>query len=208
MGGHCREAPAKGASGVTLDDPLARFATEYERAGATEPFEVSRCALATANREGRPSVRFVLLKGFDENGFVFFTNFASAKARHLAENPHAEIAFHWHTTGVQVRVRGPVSRVSDEEADSYFASRDRGSQLGAWASRQSAVLDRPESLEAAVLETAKRFENISVSRPPFWGGYCVAPTIIEFWQNRDDRLHDRWLYERVGDVWRVERLYP
>jgi len=193
---------------MTLDDPIARFASEYERAGATEPFEVSRCALATADGEGRPAVRFVLLKGFDENGFVFFTNFDSAKAQHLAENPHAEIAFHWHTTGMQVRVRGPVTRVSGQEADDYFASRDRGSQLGAWASRQSAVLDKPESLEAAVLETAKRFENVSVSRPPFWGGYCVAPTAIEFWQNRDDRLHDRWLYERDGDAWRVVRLYP
>ena len=148
---------------MTPDDPITRFAREYERAGATEPFEVSRCALATADGEGRPAVRF-----------VFFTNFQSAKAKHLSENPHAEIAFHWHTTGVQVRVRGPVARVSDEEADDYFVSRDRGSQVGAWASRQSVLLDKPESLEAAVLETSKRFENVSVPRPPFWGGYRVA----------------------------------
>ena len=156
---------------MTPDDPITRFAREYERAGATEPFEVSRCALATADGEGRPAVRFVLLKGFDDDGFVFFTNFQSAKAKHLSENPRAEIAFHWHTTGVQVRVRGRVARVSDEEADDYFVSRDRGSQIGAWASRQSALLDKPESLEAAVLETSKRFENVSVPRPPFWGGY-------------------------------------
>lgn len=193
---------------TTADDPVARFAGEYERAAGTEPFEVSRCALATADDRGRPSVRFVLLKGFDDNGFVFFTNFESAKAKQLAENPHAEIAFHWHTTGVQVRVGGPVTRVSDEEADAYFASRDRASQLGAWASRQSDVLDRPQSLEAAVLETSERFANVSVPRPPFWGGYRVTPTAIEFWQNRDDRLHDRWLYERGGDAWRVQRLYP
>ncbi len=193
---------------MPLEDPIARFGAEYERAGATEPFEVSRCALATADGRGRPSVRFVLLKGFDEKGFVFFTNFESAKAKQLSENPHAEIAFHWHTTGVQVRIHGPATRVSDEESDGYFASRDRGSQLGAWASRQSDVLDRPESLEAAVLETGERFEKGSVPRPPFWGGYRIAPTVIEFWQNRDDRLHDRWLYNRDGDAWSVVRLYP
>jgi len=193
---------------MTQDDPIARFAQAYERAGATEPFEVSRCALATADGEGRPTVRFVLLKGFDQNGFVFFTNFESAKAKHLAANPHAEMVFHWHTTGVQVRVRGSVTKVSDEEADEYFASRDRGSQLGAWASRQSAVLDQRESLEHAVSETAKRFEDLSVQRPPSWGGYCIAPSAIEFWKNRDDRLHDRFLYERDGEVWRVSRLYP
>ena len=150
----------------------------------------------------------MLLKGFDEEGFVFFTNFESAKAKQLSENPHAEIAFHWHTTGVQVRIHGPATRVSDEESDGYFASRDRGSQLGAWASRQSDVLDRPESLEAAVLETGERFEKGSVPRPPFWGGYRIAPTVIEFWQNRDDRLHHRWLYGRDGDAWSVVRLYP
>ncbi len=193
---------------MTTDDPIARFADEYERARATEPFEVSRCALATADAEGRPSVRFVLLRGFDHDGFVFFTNFESAKGQQLSKNPHAELALHWHTTGVQVRVRGTVTRVSDEEADAYFASRDRGSQLGAWASRQSSRLDEPRSLPDAVSETARRFEGVPVPRPPFWGGYRVAPTAIEFWQNRDDRLHDRWLYERNGDGWQVARLYP
>jgi len=193
---------------MTQDDPIARFAREYERAGETEQFEVSRCALATTDAQGRPTVRFVLLKGFDENGFVFFTNFESAKAKHLATNPHAEMAFHWHTTGVQVRVRGSVTKVSDEQADAYFASRDLGSQLGAWASRQSAVLDLRETLETAVLETAARFEGVSVQRPPFWGGYCIAASAIEFWHSRDDRLHDRFLYERDGDAWRVARLYP
>ena len=193
---------------MTDDDPISRFAGEYERAGASEKFEVSRCALATADQKGRPTVRFVLLKGFDERGFAFFTNFESAKARDLAVNPHAEMAFHWHTIGVQVRVRGPVARVSDQEADDYFASRDRGSQLGAWASHQSAKLDWRESLEAAVREAAKRFEGVSVERPPFWGGYRIAPAAIEFWENRDDRLHDRWLYERDGNGWRVARLCP
>lgn len=193
---------------MTLVDPIARFASEYERAGATEPFEVGRCALATADEDGRPAVRFVLLKGFDADGFVFFTNFESPKARHLSVNPRAELAFHWHTTGLQIRVRGSATKVSDEEADAYFASRDRGSQLGAWASRQSAKLDKRESLEVAVSETARRFENVSVERPPFWGGYRIAPIAIEFWENRDDRLHDRWLYERDGDAWHLVRLHP
>lgn len=190
------------------EDPIARFAACYERAGLTEDFDASRCALATADSDGRPSVRFVLLKGFDEDGFVFYTNFDSAKGRDLDANPHAALVFHWHTIGLQIRVRGPASKVSDEEADAYFASRDRGSQLGAWASRQSAVLPSRETLEEAVAEAARRFENVSVPRPPFWGGYRIAPTAIEFWQNRIDRLHDRWLYERNGGAWRVVRLYP
>lgn len=190
------------------DDPLARFAGEYARAAASEEFDVSRCAVATADAEGRPSVRFVLLKGFDARGFVFFTNFESAKAKDLAANPRAEMAFHWHTTGVQVRIRGSVTQVLDEEADAYFASRDRGSQLGAWASRQSAELARRESLGAAVQQAAKRFEGRPVERPPFWGGYRIAPESIEFWENRDDRLHDRIVHKREGSGWRVVRLYP
>jgi pyridoxamine 5'-phosphate oxidase len=193
---------------MTHDDPIAKFAGEYERAGPREEFEVSRCAVATADENGLPAVRFVLLRGFDARGFVFFTNFESAKARDLAVNPHAEMAFHWHTIGVQVRIRGPVTRVSDLEADAYFASRDRGSQLGAWASRQSSPLDRRESLETAVREIAERFAGVPVERPPFWGGYRIAPEAIEFWENRDDRLHDRWLYERDRNTWRVVRLYP
>lgn len=193
---------------MTVEDPIARFASEFERAGSTEAFDASRCALATADRDGRPDARFVLLKGFDEDGFVFFTNFESPKGRDLEANPRAALVFHWHTTGIQVRIRGPVTKVSDAEADAYFAIRDRGSQLGAWASRQSSVLPSRESLEAAVAEVARRFENVSVPRPPFWGGYRIAPTSIEFWENRIDRLHDRWLYERDGESWHVVRLYP
>ncbi len=195
---------------MTETDPFARFALEYERASATEEFEPSRCALGTADGQGRPSVRFVLLKGFDSRGFVFYTNFGSAKAAHLDVNPHAEMAFHWHTIGVQIRVRGSAERVSDEEADAYFASRDRGSQIGAWASKQSEVLDARESLEAAVRDTASRFEHVSVPRPPHWGGYRITASAFEFWYNHDDRLHDRWLYERddVGGEWRIVRLYP
>jgi len=190
------------------DDPIACFALEYKRAEKSEEFEAGRCALATVDAEGRPSVRFVLLRGFDERGFVFYTNFESAKAAHLAANPHAEMAFHWHTTGVQVRIRGSVAKASDEEADAYFATRTRGSQLGAWASRQSAVLDARETLDTAFEETKKRFEDAAVQRPPFWGGYRIVPASIELWSNRNDRLHDRWLYERDGDTWRIVRLYP
>ena len=195
---------------MTETDPFARFRKEYDAAEPTEEFEVSRCALATADASGAPFVRFVLLKGVDSRGFVFFTNFESAKASALEENPRAAMAFHWHTTGVQVRVRGSVERVSDDEADEYFASRDRGSQLGAWASKQSSVLDARESLEREVDEVAQRFENVSVPRPPYWGGYRIVPVAIEFWYNRDDRLHDRWLYERTSDegVWSITQLYP
>jgi pyridoxamine 5'-phosphate oxidase len=193
---------------MTTEDPIVRFTEEYERARLTEAFDASRCALATADREGRPDVRFVLLKGADEEGFVFYTSFKSAKGRDLQANPHAALVFHWHTIGVQVRVRGSVTKVSDDEADTYFATRDRGSQLGAWASQQSTVLASRESLEYAVAEVARRFENVSVPRPPYWGGYRIAPTAIEFWENRADRLHDRWLYERNGGGWHVVRLYP
>jgi len=189
---------------------MARFRSEYDKADASEAFEASRCALATADATGAPTVRFVLLKGVDARGFVFFTNFGSEKARALDENPRAEMAFHWHTTGVQVRVRGAVERVTDDEADEYFATRDRGSQLGAWASKQSSVLADRDALDRAVDEVTRRFENVSVPRPSHWGGYRIVPTAIEFWYNRDDRLHDRWAYQREPDhdAWRVTRLYP
>ncbi|MEM7138614.1 MAG: pyridoxamine 5'-phosphate oxidase [Myxococcota bacterium] len=194
---------------MTESDPIARFIGEFSRARESEPFEAGRCALGTAGRDAAPSVRFVLLKGIDERGFVFYTNFGSDKARDLADNPRAALAFHWHTTGVQVRVTGEVSRVSDDESNAYFATRDRGSQLGAWASRQSEVLPERKVLDVQVAEVEKRFEHVSVERPPFWGGFRIAPEVIEFWENRNDRLHDRWRYRRRNDgAWHCVRLYP
>ncbi len=193
---------------MTDSDPIARFGEEYARAAKTEAFDVDRCALATADATGKPSVRFVLLKGFDAEGFVFYTNFESAKAQDLADNPRAALAFHWHTTGVQVRVSGEVVRVSEAEADAYFATRPRGSQLGAWASHQSRELDDRQTLVDAVTKTTERFEHVSVVRPPYWGGFRITPESIEFWHNQDDRLHDRCLYRRIDQRWTTARLYP
>lgn len=193
---------------MTIHDPIARFAEAYARAGTTERFDPARCALATAGADGQPSVRFVLLKAFGARGFVFYTNFESDKARQIEENPRAALAFHWHTIGVQIRVRGTVDRVSEEEADAYFATRDRGSQLGAWASKQSRPLADRRTLDVQVTEAAERFEHVSVARPPYWGGMRIAPEVIEFWENRDDRLHDRWRYRWTNGDWSHERLYP
>jgi pyridoxamine 5'-phosphate oxidase len=192
----------------TEADPIARFARELARAEKSEAFDATRCALATVSRDGQPSVRFVLLKSAGPAGFSFYTNLQSAKARDLSANPKAALAFHWHTTGVQVRVRGTVVQLPDDEADRYFASRPRGSQLGAWASPQSQpILDR-RTLDEAVRKIDERFKNVEVPRPPHWGGYRLLPDAIEFWQNHDDRLHDRELYERDGSLWRRTRLAP
>lgn len=193
---------------MTVDDPIARFSEVYARAADSESFDPARCALATADGDGRPSVRFVLLKAFDARGFVFYTNFESDKSRDIAENPSAALAFHWHTIGVQVRISGAVTRVSDEEADAYFATRDRGSQIGAWASKQSRSLPDRDTLNVQVTETEKRFEHVSVTRPPYWGGMRIAPDVVEFWKNRDDRLHDRWRYRCIDGEWSHQRLYP
>ena len=193
---------------MSVADPIAQFAEEYERAEQSEEFEASRCALATADGEGIPSVRFVLLKGFDDRGFVFYTNFESHKSRDIEANPNAALAFHWHTTGVQFRIRGRVERVSEAESDAYFATRDRGSQIGAWASKQSRVLTDRDTLDVQVSDVQKRFQHVSVTRPPYWGGFRIVPNVIELWKNRDDRLHDRWRYRRTDGAWVEERLYP
>ena len=195
------------SNGVASADPIAEFQSAVERAAA-RGVDTAPVALATADLAGRPSVRMVLLRGADERGFVFHTNYTSRKARELAENPHAAICVHWHAIEEQIRIEGPVERLGDAESDAYFATRPRGSRLGAWASRQSATLDARETLEAEYRAVEQRFSGGDVPRPSFWGGFRLIPTRIEFWYGRTDRLHDRVLYVREAETWRVERLYP
>lgn len=189
-------------------DPLRQFQLLYAAAKERESFDASRAALATVGPEGLPSVRYVLAKNLERGVFDVFTNLESVKARDLRHTPHAALAFHWSSTGVQVRVSGPVSEVPSDEADAYFDSRPRGSQLGAWASAQSRPLDDPEALREAVNAQAVRFEGKPVTRPPYWGGFRIAPLRVELWHNRDDRLHERYSYERDGDGYRCARLFP
>jgi pyridoxamine 5'-phosphate oxidase len=188
-------------------DPVSLFVAALERAKAVEPLEGTAMSLATVGADGRPSVRMVLLKGADARGFAFYTNFGSSKARDLDARPYAALCVHWPVSRQQVRVEGRVERIDDEEADRYFATRPRASQLGAWASRQSEPLASREALEARVREVAERFPG-QVPRPPFWGGYRVVPDRIELWYDGDGRLHDRFLYTREGDGWAMQRLYP
>jgi pyridoxamine 5'-phosphate oxidase len=191
-----------------LDDPFAEFAKWYEQVATWGLVEPEATVLATADADGRPSARHVLLKGVD-HGFVFFTNYASRKAHELEANPVASLCFPWIRLSRQVRVVGRVERVATEESDDYFASRPRDSQLGAWASNQSTVLAARAELEQRLAETASRFEGEEVTRPPSWGGYRIVPDEFEFWQGRPNRLHDRFRYlpERDGS-WRVDRLSP
>ena len=165
-------------------------------------------SLATVDERGRPSSRIVLLKAFDERGFVFYTNYEGRKGRELLANPWCALCFHWPPLELQIRIEGRADRVSDAEADEYFASRARASQLGAWASAQSRPLAHEGDLQRRLEEYTVRFEGMAVPRPPHWSGFRVVPERIEFWRNRLSRLHDRDVYEREGDGWRVQRLYP
>ena len=189
-------------------DPLRQFDAWFEEAAAAGMRTPEAMALATATREGRPSVRMVLLKGFDERGFVFYSGYESRKGGDLAENPRAALLFHWDTLGRQVRIEGDVERLLPEESDAYFASRPRGSRLSALASRQSEPISGRDVLDARVAELAGALGDAEPARPDWWGGYRLAPDSLEFWQHRDDRLHDRLRYRRDGDRWTIERLSP
>lgn len=189
-------------------EPVALFTEWFEEAEAAGLALPESVALATAAENGVPSVRMVLLKEVDERGFVFFTNYESRKAREVEENPVAALCFHWAALERQVRVTGTVSRIGEAESDEYFQSRGRGSRLGAWASRQSRSLPGRNELEGRLAEVTARFNDGEVPLPPFWGGYRIEPNVIEFWQGRPDRLHDRLVFERADDGWSTRRLYP
>lgn len=188
-------------------DTFRELLDEARAAGDPEPTAMT---LATASRDGRPAARTVLLKGVDARGFVFFTNFDSRKGQHLRENPQAALLFLWKTLRhqVQAKIEGRVERVSDEEADAYFASRPRMSQLGAWASLQSQTLDSRETFEKRLADYEREFAGGEVPRPPHWGGFRVVPDRIEFWYGAEFRLHERHCYERVDGTWVKRLLYP
>ena len=192
------------------EDPIALFHEWMELARAKEPEDPDAMALATADASGFPDVRMVLLKGADAEGFVFYTNLESAKGRELKENPAAALCFHWKSLRRQIRVRGHVSPVSEEEANAYFASRARDSQIGAWASKQSRPLESRFALEKQVAMFAAKFGLVKVPRPPHWSGFRVTPLQIEFWRDRPFRLHDRRVFirESASGRWRTERLFP
>jgi pyridoxamine 5'-phosphate oxidase len=190
-------------------DPFALFALWMKEAAASEPRDPDACALATVDAGGLPDVRMVLLKKFDQRGFVFFTNTESNKGQELEGNLKAALVLHWKSLNRQIRIRGAVERISAAESDDYFASRPRGAQIGAWASRQSRPLDSRATLEAAVAEYEKKYPG-PVPRPPHWCGYRVIPLVIEFWMDQPFRLHDRLVFSRANPdgAWSKERLYP
>ena len=189
-------------------DPVEMFRKWFDAANEAGILMPEAMTLATATADGMPSARMVLLKSFDTNGFVFFTNYGSRKAAELNANPHAALLFHWTVLQRQVRIEGAVSKVSEEESYAYFSTRSRGSRIGAWASSQSTYLESRAALEAKVREMDARYPDEDVPLPPFWGGYRVVPRSIEFWQGRVNRLHDRLRYDREDDRWSITRLYP
>jgi pyridoxamine 5'-phosphate oxidase len=192
---------------MTSADPITEFLSARTRA-ESHNIDTTPVMLATADASGQPSARIVLLRGVDPRGFAFFTNYTSRKGRELEANPRAALCIHWPSLEEQIRIEGGVERLSAEESDAYFNGRPRGSQLGAWASEQSQVMPSRETLERRYQEVEQRFEGAPVTRPPHWGGYRIIPNRVEFWYGRPDRLHDRVVYVREADAWRVERLYP
>jgi pyridoxamine 5'-phosphate oxidase len=209
-------APIEHPIGLTVgdftsaDEPLRLFTQWLDEAGRTEPSDPNAMAVATVDADGLPDVRMVLLKGFDERGAIFYTNMDSQKGRQLARNPKAALLFHWKSKARQVRMRGPVQRVTEAEADAYYAGRSRLSQIGAWASQQSAPLESRLAFEKAIARYTAKFAIGSVPRPPHWSGFRVIPMSLEFWEDRPFRLHERVEFrrERLGGAWSKTRLYP
>jgi pyridoxamine 5'-phosphate oxidase len=201
---------ARGLHRRDLDpDPIKQFSNWFTAAVEAEIRDVNAMSLATAGRDAKPSVRVVLLKGFDQNGFVFFTNYESEKGKELEENPNAALGFYWIELDRQIRIRGRAEKTSREESERYFHSRPLGSQLGAWASHQSEVVDARRVLDARMAEMTERFGDKPIPLPPHWGGYRVIPDTIEFWQGRSNRLHDRFRYTRQANgAWSIDRLFP
>jgi pyridoxamine 5'-phosphate oxidase len=190
-------------------DPIKQFSGWFTAAIEAELRDVNAMSLATVGQDGKPSVRIVLLKGFDQDGFVFFTNYESEKGKQLEANPRAALAFYWIELDRQIRVNGTVEKTSRQESARYFHSRPLGSQIAAWASRQSEVVDARRVLDARFAEMSERYANGPVPLPPHWGGYCLKPEMIEFWQGRPNRLHDRFRYtQQTNGSWLIHRLAP
>jgi len=190
-------------------NPFTQFQRWYEEAVAANVIEPNAMTLATATRDGIPSARTLLLKGFDERGFIFYTNYESQKGKELAENPNAALVFYWASFERQIRITGVINKIPSEESEAYFKSRPVGARLGAWVSLQSQIIPNREVLEERLTELMNELADTDhIPMPPYWGGYCLAPKEIEFWQGRINRLHDRFRYSLRDSVWKIERVSP